>query len=162
MPNLEFEALTAPITDLQDGIGEALAEWPWLVPAGAQPVLLTALGDLFIQLPDGSIHFLDTSSGTLAPVAPSYQAWKQSLEAKALSFWFRPAFVAELLEVHGALAAGQVFSPVIPPVLGGEQSVANYTPSHWLAHFHVCGQIHRQVKDLPSGTRITKIKVEPW
>jgi hypothetical protein len=52
---------------------------------------------------------------------------------------------------------GTVYSPIVPEVLGGAVTVSNYTPSPWLAHFHVLGQVHRLVKHLPIGTPITRI-----
>jgi hypothetical protein len=158
MAPLSFEQLTAPVTDLADAASEALEEWRWLVPATAQPMLLTVLGDLFLQTSDGAIHFLDTASGTLVNVASSYEAWKRELQShERIHHWFMPAFVAELLSAGITLGVGEIYSPIVPEVLGGALTVSNYTPSPWLAHFHMLGQVHRQVKHLPVGTPITRI-----
>lgn len=55
------------------------------------------------------------------------------------------------------LSQGECYSAVSPIILSGEFAVANWRPTHWRVHFHSLGQIHEQVKDLPAGTRITKV-----
>jgi hypothetical protein len=96
-------------------------------------------------------------------VAVSYEAWKRELESpERIDEWFLSGFVAELLDAGGTLGPGEVYSPTIPEIIGGKRSVENCTPSHWLVHLHVLGQIHRQVKDLPEGTTITRIRVDRW
>ena len=58
------------------------------------------------------------------------------------------------------LAEGQIYSYKTPPVLGGEYSTDNLEPTGIAVHFSVLGQIHRQVKDLPPGTKIDRIVIE--
>ncbi len=50
-----------------DGIdfNDLLAEWRWLVPETMVPVVVSALGDLFLRDNDNSIYWLDTGSGKL-------------------------------------------------------------------------------------------------
>jgi hypothetical protein len=149
------------VTDLGELGAEALAEWRWLVPPTSRPVLLTALGDLFLQAGDGSIEFLDTAAGALTRVGASYTAWKVELSTDRPEWWFMPGFVAELVASGATLKAGEVYSPIIPEVLGGKRTVTNYSASPWTAHLHVLGSVHRQVKDLPEGTPIV-LHVDPW
>jgi hypothetical protein len=154
---------TAPVELVNAEFAAATEAWRWRMPATAEPLLITALGDVFVRLPDGRIHFLDTESGELVSVANSVAAWQQMLQdPKRVQHWFRPDFVAQLERAHSTLKSPHVYSPTIPLVLGGKLTVTNYTPSRWDAHLHVLGQIHQQVKDLPLGTPITKIHVEPW
>ena len=163
MPAATFEQLTAPVTDLRDLGPTALKAWFRLVPDTFTAVFLTALGDLFLESEEGAIHFLDTGAGTLTPVAISREDWKDQMQVpERLAYWFQPAFVSELLGAGYSLSAGELFSPTIPFILGGKQTTANFTPSHWLAHLHVLGQVHRQVKGLPEGTPVTNINIEPW
>jgi hypothetical protein len=134
-----------------------------LVPFTSRPVLVTVFGDLFLQAEDGSIEFLDTNAGTLTYAARSYESWRIELKSPdRVRQWFSPSFVAELVTSGAPLKPGEVYSPTIPEVLGGSADAENYTPSHWLAHLHVLGQIHRQIKDLPAGTPITRLQVDPW
>jgi hypothetical protein len=160
---LSFEQLTAPVTDLSELGVSALEEWRWLVPLTSRPILLTVFGDLFLQAEDGSIEFLDTNAGTLTNAAVSYESWKVELESPdRVRQWFSPGFMAELVTNGVSLKPGEVYSPTIPEVLGGKATAENYTPSHWLAHLHVLGSIHRQVKDLPAGTPITRFQGDQW
>jgi hypothetical protein len=48
-----------------------LAEWHWLLPPTFRVWLLTRTGDLFITLPEDSIHLLDIGAGELRRVAES-------------------------------------------------------------------------------------------
>ncbi|HQR66540.1 MAG TPA: DUF1851 domain-containing protein [Thermoanaerobaculia bacterium] len=165
MKSLTLEQLSAPVTDLRTMCTPALEQWHWLLPPSLElePLLLTALGDLFLEAPDQSVLFLDTTDGTVTLIAKNRESWQRQLQdSERLSYWFQPGFVAALRASGYSLADGEVFSPTIPPILGGKQAPENYSPTHWLAHFHLLGQIHRQVKDLPSGTKISSIKVKSW
>lgn len=153
----------APIRPTPAEFKAATEAWRWRLAADAQPLLITALGDVFVRMADGKVLFLDTESGELTPAAASVAEWRELLQRPDnIAQWFRPDFVAELEKQHSPLEAPYVFSPTVPLILGGELTVENYTPSRWDAHLHVLGQIHRQVEDLPDGTPITKIHVDPW
>jgi hypothetical protein len=78
---------------------DLLADWLWLLPQDAEPMLPTACGDLFLRLPDGSIQFLDTYAGSCNTVAPSSERWKELLQdPEQMENWFRGEMIAELLE----------------------------------------------------------------
>jgi hypothetical protein len=154
--------VTAPVTMPPADFDEAMEAWRWTVPRTARPLLITALGDVFLQAESGEIQFLDTESGKLETVASSREKWFRMLtDADHLETWFRPSFVKELKIRGKPLQREEVYSPTHPPILNGQLTVENYTPSRWDAHLHLMGQIHRQVKDLPPGTPITKIRVDP-
>jgi hypothetical protein len=158
---MTFDDLTAPVTDLGDDFAVAISPWRWLIRGVPHPLLITVLGDVFMVL-DDAVYFLDTLDGTFTQVASSVEQWKCDLEnVERVDGWFLPGFV-HLLREHGApLMAGEVYSPTIPPVLGGAMSVDNFTPSTWRMHLHVLGQIHEQVRDLPAGAKIDAIKIDP-
>ncbi len=158
---LTFDDLVPPVTDLREDFSTAMSSWRWLVPSSAEPLLLTALGDLFVFL-DTSISFLDTERGTLGRVASDQGEWKQQMQDPArLAEWFRPAFIASLRRAGLSLAPGEVFSPLIPVVVGGRRTPDNYTTSQWRSHLHLLGQIHDQVRLLPPGTTIERLVIEP-
>ena len=46
-----------------------LEEWRWLLPTEFRVWLLTRTGDVFITVPDDSIHMLDVGAGTLQQIA---------------------------------------------------------------------------------------------
>src|SRR5581483_11778907 len=139
--SLTFKELLAPIDDLDQR--DALESWHWLSGQDARPLLLTALGDLFILKDDGAVYFLDTYEGTLKPAGDSYEQWKVELNQEYnLYNWFSPLLVEKLRERGLRLQAGQCYSPVHPPVMGGAMEPDNFEVSPWFVHFHIQGQIH--------------------
>ena len=152
---MEFEELLAPLAGVFD-IEDALADWRWLVSGTFRPLVVTALGDLFMIGEDGSVHFLDTIAGTCAPVATSVEEWERKLGDDAqFDQWFMPGFVKELRE-QNPLCQGECYSPRHPPVLGGKFTIENWPPANWNVHFSHEGRVHYAIKDLPDGTAITK------
>jgi hypothetical protein len=156
---IDFGDLLAPVTDL--GERDPLEPWRWLVGPGARPLLLTALGDMFVEQADGTVQFIDTYEGNLKPGGADRAQWKLALQDEQnLEAWFAPELVAELRAKGLVLAPGQSYSPVHPPILGGSMEPDNFECVSWRVHFMPMGQIHEQVKDLPPGTPIKGIKVE--
>jgi hypothetical protein len=154
--DFSFADLVAPIRDLN--AGDALTSWRWLCGDDATPLLLTALGDMFTELPTGEVAFLDTYEGTFGVVAPSQSAWKEALrQPENVERWFTPDLVAALRESGQALPEGQCYSPDHPLILGGAMEPDNFTACHWRVHVGVMGQIYEQTRNLPEGTPITGI-----
>ena len=136
-----------------------LLEWRWLVPESMSPVVVSALGDLFLRDADESIHWLDTGAGKLTRVADNGEHFKELMVQSDFSNeWFIPQLIGDLIESGQPLADGQCYSCDIPPGLGGEFTVDNVKPTDILIHFSMFGQIFRQIKDLPDGTPITDIR----
>ena len=158
MKMLTFEQLLPPVTDLGIDFAASLQSWSWLFdPASCKPVLITTLGDLFVSI-DDEIFFLDSENGTFARVASSVGEWKRAVEdAENQLEWFCPPLVQPLLEHGLTLRQEQVFSPLLPPVLGGRHVPENYVGSQWRNHLHVMGQVHHQIKNLPPGTKLDQI-----
>jgi hypothetical protein len=155
---MTFEDLLAPIEDEFDA-DEALAEWRWLVPEPATPLLVTAFGDLFLLVRSGAVRFLDTLGGTCDQVAPSADAWKEMLQnPEHVEEWFMPALVILLNEAGEQLSQGQCYSPVQSIATGGALAVDNFKPTDWQVHLAFSGSMHEQVKKLPPGTKITGVK----
>jgi hypothetical protein len=132
-----------------------LAEWRWLVDESYHPVVISALGDLILRHDAGRIFWLNAGWGSLNEVAPSVEEFKQRMvQLENAQQWFSPTLVGDLITQRSRLQPGKCFSFKIPPVLGGEISVDNFEPTDLQVHFSILGQIHRQVKDLPAGTKI--------
>lgn len=136
-----------------------LLEWRWLVPESMSPVVVSALGDLFLRDADESIHWLDTGAGKLTRVADNGEHFKELMvQSDFANEWFIPQLIGDLIESGQPLAVGQCYSCDIPPALGGEFTVDNVKPTDILIHFSMFGQVFRQIKDLPDGTPITNIR----
>lgn len=139
---------------------DLLSEWLWLAPRDAEPMLPTACGDLFLRSRDGSIAFLDTYAGSCNTVAPGYEQWKVMLnDAEQLEDWFRGGLIGALLTAGLSREPGQCFSPLVPQIVNGSWEPSNFHACDLVVHLAVLGQIHRQVKDLPPGTKISGFKV---
>jgi hypothetical protein len=159
---MTFEDLLPPVTDLGVDIDVALSTWRWLIGTDVTPLLLTALGDLFLER-DGAIFFLNTCTGTFERVSGSRREWKEMLrDLEYLQRWFQPDLVMALRNERHVLKPGEVHSPLTPQVLGGNRTPENYTSSQWRMHLHFLGQVHEQVRRMPPGTRIEELRFEPF
>jgi hypothetical protein len=137
-----------------------LSEWRWLVDDSFEPVLISALGDLFLRHSDGRIFWLSSGWGQLTEVANSAEEFKQLMvQRENAEEWFVPGLVGDILAAGKRLGPGQCFGYNVPPVLGGEIEPDNFEPTDLQVHFGILGQIQRQVKDLPPSTPISEIKI---
>ena len=135
-----------------------LEEWRWLVPETMSPVVVSALGDLFLVDADDSVHWLDTGAGKLTRVADSPVEFQQLMQQPAnANEWFIPQLIGDLIQSGAVLEPGQCYSCDVPPGLGGEFTVENVKPTDILVHSSMFGQIFFQTKDLPPGTQIDNI-----
>jgi hypothetical protein len=138
-----------------------LEDWVWLIGKRRLPILITALGDAFVQdTDDGSVHLLSAGAGTLDRVADDVATFRERLADRAFVLDnFVPGIVADLQNSGRSLAQGQLYSYRVPPALGGEYSADNLEPTDISVHFSVLGQINQRVRDLPEGTVISGVKL---
>jgi len=157
---ITLEDLTVNFTGIEGA--DLVEDWRWLVGEQRLPILLTALGDAFLQdLTDGSVHLLSTGPGTIHQVATTVDELMTMLNDKAFVVEnFVPRVVVELRNRGQTLAPGQIYGYKVPPVLGGEYATENLEPTDIRIHFSILGQTHRQVRDVPDGTPITDVKVD--
>ena len=142
---------------LLDGVDtdRMLAFWRWLVPDTFRPLFATALGDLFLTGPDGRVLWLDVGNGRLWPVARNTAEFKRlAASSDDGDFWFGPPLVDRLVEAGKVLGAGECYSYITLPMLGGDYGPANFRTYDVLHHFQVWGPIHEQLHDLPDGATV--------
>lgn len=156
---ITWNELTVSPDDLDlDGL---LSEWRWVVSESFHPVVISALGDLFLRHDDGRIYWLSSGWGQLTEVAKDAEEFKRLMvEPENAESWFMPNLVGDILMEGQRLGPGECFGYKLPPVLGGEYEPDNFEPTDLQVHFGILGQIHRQVKELPPGTPIGEIKIE--
>lgn len=153
---MELEELLAPVAGQFD-IEDALSSWRWLVPQPVRPLVMTAMGDLFLLDEDGAVLWLDAINGTCEEVAGSQEEWEVKLTDPELADeWFMTPLVLELRDIK-PLKKGQCYSPIRSPALSGSFEPENFEPCHWSVHLAFAGSLHEQLKDLPPGTKITNI-----
>jgi hypothetical protein len=140
---------------------DLLGDWGGLVGDQMKLLLVSSVGDMFLADGRDIVFWLDTGAGTLQQVASSPEEFRQLMQQpEHANKWFIPQLVGDLMMRGVRLARGQCYSYKIPPVLGGSIAPDNFAPTDLSVHFSILGQIHRQVKNLPPGTKISDIKIE--
>ena len=156
---MNLQDFLAPVGEEFDADG-LLESWRWLVSNRVNPLVVTAFGDLFLVTESGVVLFLDTVAGTCGEVAASVEDWEAKLlhEPALVDEWFMPEFLNELRAAQKHLAHGQCYSTRQSLKLGGAFAVENWDPTNWEVHFCFAGELHKALKDVPPGTRITGVK----
>ncbi|MHC4693418.1 MAG: T6SS immunity protein Tdi1 domain-containing protein [Planctomycetota bacterium] len=144
----------------EQGSDDLLSDWRWLIGDAGKPILVTSLGDAFVQESDGSVHWLNVEEGSYTKVATSSDDFQAQLKSSEnIEAWFVPQLVGDILATGISAGPNQCFSFKKPPVLGGEYEPGNFEPTDISVHFSILGQIHQKVKDLPDGTPISNIDI---
>lgn len=149
-----LEDLTKDIDKVD--VNEILSCWQWLLPDILGVAMITCLGDLFLQRKDGAIYWLQTDCGDLTKVAESLEEFNEFLyDEDKLDNWLLPSLVERLIKADKVLKENEVYSYIKPPVIGGEYSIDNILATEMNAHFSFSGQIFKQLKNLPDGTKVS-------
>lgn len=134
-------------------------DWTWLIGANKTPILVSAIGDIFLRDDNKKIYWLDVGAGKVELVANGIQDFEEKLkDVEHVNNWFMVDLIAELKLSGQGLKDGQLYSYKILPTLGGDYSTDNFEPTDMVVHFSLAGQIQKQIKDLPDGTKINKVK----
>jgi Domain of unknown function (DUF1851) len=148
-----WNALT--ITPRNEAIEELKREWSWLLPEKYQPVLFSALGDMFYEVPAGEIWWLNTGTAELSKVAERRDAFVDLLDTDILMNWFLPPPIEKLRAAGKVLGEGQCYSFLTLPVFKeGKYTAENLFQVDAREHFELTGSIHRQIRALPDGSKV--------
>jgi hypothetical protein len=141
---------------------QVLDDWRWLIGSGLRLWHVTRAGDALLMDPtDGSIHFLDVIEGKVERIADSDTDFEAAVATtEHVERWLTPDIVNGQAALGMCPGRNECLSFKKPPVLGGQLEPNNFEICDVLVHFSIAGQIHRQVKDLPPGTKIGQIKIE--
>ena len=136
-----------------------LEDWRWLIGPSKQPILLSAIGDAFVQDEnDGTIHQLDTAAGTCQLVARGEGEFRELLtDPQWATEYLAVEVIADFMSNGLRIEPGQIYSWKHPPALGGEYGFENAATSDIGVHFSMIGQIHQQVQSLPPGTSVSEV-----
>jgi hypothetical protein len=141
----------------QNGIDwpKALATWSWLVPPEFTLWLVNRFADLFIVLPNNTVHMLDVGVGTLTKVADSRDEFATKIdEDNTMNQWLMVPLVDRLVAAGVVLHPGQCYGFKVPLVLGGDYTVENIASMTLLDYLGAYGSIHEQLRDVPEGTQV--------
>ena len=158
--NFTLQDLSKDITKIDQP--DILECWLWSLHDIKRIVIVTLLGDLFVEANDNSIYWLQTDSGDLNKVADNIQQFQELLNDESnLDNWFLPLLIEKLLIAGKTLKENEVYSYLKLPAIGGEYSIDNIKSTDIAVHFAFSGQICEQIKDLPDGTKVN-IKYESY
>jgi hypothetical protein len=133
--------------------------WEWLLKDISQILMISKLGDMFLEGNDKAVYWLATEIGELNKIADDVPSFRRLLQDENnIEEWFLPLFIKELIAKGMILKPDEVYSYKLLPVMGGEYAVDNIEPTNISVHFAITGQILEQIKKLPSGTQV-KIKI---
>jgi hypothetical protein len=136
-------------------------DWAWLTQGKQlEPIAASMFGDVFLQGPD-AVWFLDMMEGDLSPEWPDAQVLQAELNTPdGQDQYLLGGIVAGASEKGIVAGPGQVLMFSVLPVLGGPISPDNVEAMDYVVASSICGQIHRQLRDLPAGTQITRLTVD--
>jgi hypothetical protein len=154
------EDLIIPLVGID--VDQMLECWRWLIPETHRPLFATALGDLFLTAPDGSVGWLNMGTGRYQAVAASEEEFQRVVQdPDNNSLWFGAVLIDELLAAGKILGPGQCYCYRQLPMLGGEYEPANFVIYDVAHHFRVWGPIHELLRDVPDGTTVEFEIVNP-
>src|SRR4051812_14244904 len=91
-------------------LGQMLESWRWLIPETHRPLFATALGDLFLTAPGGSVWWLDLGIGELKAVAAGEDEFRLALaNPENSTLWFGSVLVDQLQATGKVLGPGQCY-----------------------------------------------------
>ena len=138
-----------------------LDEWQWLVKADDLPVLLTAAGDVFTQNAAKEVWVLDTCEGKYEKVTDDGATFQESLtDVDFLMKYFHAKLIVDCRKKGVKLEAGQCYSYIHPLALGGDDVISNIKALAIDEHLNQTGKVHKQVAELPEGSKLTDIKID--
>jgi hypothetical protein len=134
---------------------KTLASWSWLVPAEFTLWLINRFADLFLVLPDSTVHMLDVGVGTLTKVADSRDDFRAKIDdVDTANEWLMIPLVDRMVAAGVVLQPGQCYGFKTPPVLGGDYTVENCGPLPVWDYLGAYGSIHEQLRDVPDGSQV--------
>jgi hypothetical protein len=132
----------------------ALKAWEWIGLDGKTPMFTSAFGNVFFRAADG-FWFLDRLAGTLTrPWDTAGQLQDELDTPEGQSVYLSAGLVWAANELGVVPSEAQVYDFAVPPILGGEQIVANVEVVDFTVALGISGQIHEQLRDVPPGTPI--------
>ncbi|WP_242133009.1 T6SS immunity protein Tdi1 domain-containing protein [Aestuariivivens marinum] len=138
-----------------------IESWDWLIGTDKTPILMTSIGDLFLTDKNGNCYWLNVGEGILDKVADSIDEFNLKLKDNELvDEWFLIGLVEKLKEKGLELTDKHLYGYKKLPVLGGEYEPDNFELTDIEVHFELSGQIHKQIKDLPDGTKVNIKTIE--
>jgi len=159
--NFDYNQFIKDITKID--LDDICSDWQWLLNKEYSPVMVSLSGDMFLADQNALIFWLDTGKGQMKKIADNTHHFKSLLEdLDNIDEWLMASTVLDLIEADILLKENEVYSYKIMPILNGDYSLENFDTADISVHFSMTGQICRQVINLPEGTRINKVVINPF
>ncbi|MGD9588287.1 MAG: T6SS immunity protein Tdi1 domain-containing protein [Pyrinomonadaceae bacterium] len=138
-----------------DALSALRKAWDWLLPQPFDPVMASTLGDVFFQQGGSDVYWLNTGTAEITQVATSRAEFMELLRTKKADEWFMPNLVEQLKVAGKFLGPDGCYTYVSLPIFSeGKYEVANLNPVPAVEHFSITGDIHRQIRHLPDGSKV--------
>lgn len=144
----------------RNDIIDALESWDWMDFSDKTPFITTAFGDVFFESKDG-IFFLDSIGGSLEKVASTKKELQDLLNtADGQDHFLMAGLVTAARDEGLVLNEGECYDFKVSPSLSGPMDLSNIQKMSFKVSLHISGQLMKQIKDLPEGTKINSVKFE--
>jgi T6SS immunity protein Tdi1, C-terminal len=138
---------------------QGLGSWHWLNLRGRTPRFASLFGDIFLQDESGW-WFLDRLEGSIRHAWDSSETMTEVLATEQGQDQYLLGGLAMAAYAKGlTLGPDEIYDFMPPPILGGQTILDNVTTGGFAITLDISGQLHEQVRQLPPGTRISKITI---
>jgi hypothetical protein len=135
-----------------------LSAWQWLFDEKLRPVLVTAMGDVFVQSENGAVFYLDTVDAIITKISENGQEFENLLQdVSFVTKTMFPSLIVALRKNNKYLKENTVYSYSIPLALGGSDDPDNIEVTDISVHFEMAGQLHEKIKNLTEGQSIKSV-----
>jgi len=129
--------------------------WKWMLGDAWTPLMFSAIGDVFFEVPAGTVWWLSTATGSLEQIADSRDEFRELLGTEKADEWFLPGLVEALHSSGKILESEQCYTYAIFPVFAeGSFSVENMNPVSAAEHYAFSGHVHESIRQLPEGAKV--------
>jgi hypothetical protein len=134
----------------------ALRDWQFLHADLGRPILMSAVGDVFVEGAKGQVNRLDTGGGTLSVIAESRAVFDATASnPENLDEWFLQPVVTELRAKAILLGHNQCYGfTILPMFREGSYGAANRFVLNALEHIRCTADIVRQTQSLRDGESV--------
>jgi len=132
-----------------------IADWIWLLGNDKEPIIISSIGDMFLHDRNGKIYWLNVGEGLLDLVSDNIADFKIKLKDDSqVDEWFMIGLVQQIKESGLELVDSKLYGYKKLPIIGGDYIPNNFELTDLEVHFSLAGQIHKQIKNLPNGTKV--------
>jgi hypothetical protein len=137
-------------------VEEALQDWRCMHSDLGKPILMSAVGDVFVESATGEVSRLDTGVGSLSFIAETRAEFDAAASNSAnLEEWFLQPVVAELRAKGILLGHNQCYGfTILPMFREGSYVAANRFVLNAMEHIRFTADIVRQTLSLRDGETV--------